>query len=173
MKNALTLLHQSIFFQNFSYNNTNLVKIKSANNISFWQERTKFQKINIQKKKLFEELKQQRAITVVCVEKGIFFFFSFFSKFKTFINMKLVVDIYRILCQQTTIALYFRNSSIDFHVRIRGFRSFLLLKPRVDSDNLIDESTSKSLDEMHFPLALLYRLLLAAPLFLNFSSLPS
>ena len=118
-------------------------------------------------------MKQQRAITVVCVEKGIFFFFSFFSKFKTFINMKLVVDIYRILCQQTTIALYFRNSSIDFHVRIRGFRSFLLLKPRVDSDNFIDESTSKSLDEMHFPLALLYRLLLAAPLFLNFSSLPS
>lgn len=42
VKNALTLLHQSIFFQNFSYNNTNLVKIKSANNISFWQERTKF-----------------------------------------------------------------------------------------------------------------------------------
>lgn len=85
--------------------------------------------------------------------------------------MKLVAFLYR----QTTIGPYFRNSSlsIDFHVRIRGFRSFLLLKPRVDSDNLIDESTSKSLDEMHFPLALLYRLLLAARLFLNFSSLPS
>lgn len=99
----------------------------------------------------------------VCQKRDLFLF----SKFKTFINMKLMVTF--ISFSTTVIAPYFHNSSIDFHVRIRGFRSFLLLKPRVDSDNLIDESTSKSLNEMHFPLALLYVFFLR-PLF--FSTFP-